>query len=417
MCRGVLSTVNGLYDPLGFAAPVIIEGKALLRDLTADVCDWDTPLPSESVKQWVQWRNSLKELQHLQVSRPYIQASLQAAQRKELCVFSDASVKAIAAVAYLRILDAEGHYHSGFILRKSKACSSSRLLYSSSRALCSLLAADMAEFIISEMYIKLDTVTFFTDSEVVLGYFYNEKCRFHIFAHNRVQRIRICYGPQQWHYVSSEQNSADHATRSVSAGRLKDITWLTGPAFLTKSGSISLDTDTFDLVDARDDVEIRPQVSTLSTAAREVGLKSQRFEHFSSLKSLSWAVACLIHIACLFRKDRDQELDCSKTWHHCVKAYTVDALTQAKHVIIQAVQEETYAKEAQCIRNHEDISKDSPLHKINPIIDEKGLLRIGGCLSQAKIEDEEKNPSILSGRHHIMTLLIKHYHELSQHQG
>lgn len=32
-CRGPLSMVNSLYDPLGFAAPVIIQGKALLWEL------------------------------------------------------------------------------------------------------------------------------------------------------------------------------------------------------------------------------------------------------------------------------------------------------------------------------------------------------------------------------------------------
>lgn len=118
--RRVLSTVNGLYDPLGFAAPVLIQGKALLRDLTVDACDWDTPLPSEKGEQWVQWRKSRKELQHLQVFRPYMQAPLQSAKRRELCVFSDASVKAVAAVAYLRVLDGDGRYHSGFILGKAK---------------------------------------------------------------------------------------------------------------------------------------------------------------------------------------------------------------------------------------------------------------------------------------------------------
>ena len=43
--RGVLSTVNSLYDPLGFLAPITIQGRLLLRDLTKQAEDWDTPLP------------------------------------------------------------------------------------------------------------------------------------------------------------------------------------------------------------------------------------------------------------------------------------------------------------------------------------------------------------------------------------
>ena len=45
--RGVLSTVNSLYDPLGFAAPVITHGRLLLRELSVDSIEWDSPLPED----------------------------------------------------------------------------------------------------------------------------------------------------------------------------------------------------------------------------------------------------------------------------------------------------------------------------------------------------------------------------------
>lgn len=53
--RGVLSTVNSIFDPLGMVAPVTIEGKSLLRALSVDTCDWDAPLPEEKLKQWESW--------------------------------------------------------------------------------------------------------------------------------------------------------------------------------------------------------------------------------------------------------------------------------------------------------------------------------------------------------------------------
>ena len=69
--RGVLSTINSLYDPLGFAAPVIIQDKTLLRELTTDTCDWELPLPSEKEALWVTWRDSLKALSIVRIHRPY----------------------------------------------------------------------------------------------------------------------------------------------------------------------------------------------------------------------------------------------------------------------------------------------------------------------------------------------------------
>ena len=39
--RGVLSVVNSIYDPLGFVAPVTIQGKLFLRNAIAGSSDWD----------------------------------------------------------------------------------------------------------------------------------------------------------------------------------------------------------------------------------------------------------------------------------------------------------------------------------------------------------------------------------------
>lgn len=144
-CRGVLSTVNGLYDPLGFAAPVIIRGKAILQDLTADVQDWDAPLPQEKEETWEQWRDSLFKLQNLQISRPYARNSLLAAPHRELCIFSDASVSAIAAVAYLKILDTNGGCHVGFILGKAKLAPRPDLTIPRLELCAAVLAVEIAE--------------------------------------------------------------------------------------------------------------------------------------------------------------------------------------------------------------------------------------------------------------------------------
>lgn len=50
--RCVLSVVNNIYDPLGFVAPVVIQGKHILRELTQGKGDWDSPLPEEMKVQW-----------------------------------------------------------------------------------------------------------------------------------------------------------------------------------------------------------------------------------------------------------------------------------------------------------------------------------------------------------------------------
>ncbi len=49
---GILSTVNSLYDPLGFVAPVTAHGRFLLRELSKGIDDWDEPLPDKKCREW-----------------------------------------------------------------------------------------------------------------------------------------------------------------------------------------------------------------------------------------------------------------------------------------------------------------------------------------------------------------------------
>jgi hypothetical protein len=73
---------------------------------------------------------------------------------------------------------------------------------------------------------------FWTDSKVVLGYINNEARRFHVFVANRIQRIKQSTDPEQWRYVTSEENPADHASRGLTSEQLMASNWFTGPDFL-----------------------------------------------------------------------------------------------------------------------------------------------------------------------------------------
>ncbi|KAI4833323.1 hypothetical protein KUCAC02_016231, partial [Chaenocephalus aceratus] len=74
-CRGVLSTT---------------------REFMTDGCEWDAPLPKEKLEEWLRWKNSLEDLQGLKIPRTYTSLSFSGAHKKEVCVFCDASTKAIA---------------------------------------------------------------------------------------------------------------------------------------------------------------------------------------------------------------------------------------------------------------------------------------------------------------------------------
>ncbi|KAM4012210.1 uncharacterized protein ACNLHF_005183 [Anomaloglossus baeobatrachus] len=215
--------------------------------------------------------------------------------------------------------------------------------------------------------------------------------------------------------IPTDQNPADHATRAVSAPRLKDTNWLVGPAFLYQPVPTAHETHTHELFEPESDVELQPQVSTLSTTITNRHLDSSRFLRFSTWRSAYRALTCLIHVIRSFKNRQSRPAPC-KGWHRCHKAYTVEELTQAKHAIICCVQHEAYTQTLESLRNHRSVPKDSPLKKLDPFVDTQGLLRVGGRISNAKLENDECTPIIVP-HGHVAFLLVEHYHAQVRHQG
>lgn len=414
--RGVLSTVNSVFDPLGLLAPVTIQGRALLRELTSELSDWDTPLPEDKLKKWENWRDSLQVLKELHVPRTYTPSSLIKVVHTELCVFSDASTKAIGAVAYLRAVQEDGKAEVGLVMGKAKLAPQSEPTIPRLELCAAVLAVEVTDLIREELDLKLDAIRFYTDSKVVLGYIYNVTKRFYTYVHNRVQRIRQSSAPEQWHYVRTEENPADHASRSLPASHLAQSSWFTGPSFLHHPSAETTQTsETFELIEPEKDSEIRPQVRTCATYLEEHGLTSDRFQRFSTFNSLQRAVAFLIHMARSHKYNNDKNSGCTG-WHKCHLPRTVDEMTQAKDVILKAAQRSAFAKELSALRANKVVHTNSPLHKLSPTL-EGNLICVGGRLKHSQLTCEEKNPVILTKDSHISLLLVRHHHEQVRHQG
>ena len=410
--RGVLSVVNSLYDPLGFLAPITIQGRFILRELNTITTDWDEPLPDNMKAEWSKWKDSLQDLQNVQIPRPYTSLSTTNAQRKELCVFADASVKAISAVAYIKLSSPE-NTEVGFVFGKAKLAPQAGLTIPRLELCAAVLAVEVAELVVAEMDIEFESIEYYTDSKVVLGYIYNQSRRFYVFVHNRVQRILQSSRPYQWKYTPSELNPADYGSRSVTAAQLSSTTWLEGPAFLLNSPVQLPAQNTFDLVDPALDTEIRPVVTANLTQVTKPTLSPTLFEKFSNYSGLIRAIAHLIHVAYSFAHT-DHTSSC-RGWHLCQP--TEEELIKAKVCVIKSVQSEYYKDELKCIREETKIPPSSSLWKLHPILDKDGLLRVGGRITQSDLGINFTNPLILPARHHLAVLLIRHYHETVKHQG
>lgn len=95
-----------------------------------------------------------------------------------------------------------------------------------------VLAVERYELIRDEIDAEVEAVKFFLDSKIVLGYICNSTKRFYMYVSNRVIRIRRSTQPDQWHYVPTDLNPAELATRCVPTTQLRHGNWFSGAAFL-----------------------------------------------------------------------------------------------------------------------------------------------------------------------------------------
>lgn len=99
--RVILSQTAKLYDPLGLISPIILRGKLIFQKLWLTSCAWDDVVPKEDALAFRKFRRDLENIEQVKIPRYVLSHD---ACRRELHVFGDASEKAYAAVAYLRIV-------------------------------------------------------------------------------------------------------------------------------------------------------------------------------------------------------------------------------------------------------------------------------------------------------------------------
>ncbi|XP_052714021.1 uncharacterized protein LOC128187654 [Crassostrea angulata] len=93
------------------------------------------------------------------------------------------------------------------------------------------------------------------------------------------------------------------------------------------------------------------------------------------------------------------------------------AFSEAENFIISVVQHSVYSEKIRCISSAQALQRGSTIQALGPVLDEQGILRVGGRLNKLKLDNFEKNPAIIPGSHHIATLLVRHHHDLLKHQG
>ena len=111
---------------------------------------------------------------------------------------------------------------------------------------------------------------------------------------------------------------------------------------------------------------------------------------------------------------------------------TVEDLRQAEDQIIRSVQQKAFGEEIATLKSKKagtnatresrkkeksTMKKSSVLHQLDPFLDDKGILRVGGRMRQSDEVNSVKHPCIRPKTSHVTNLLVRHNHESVEHQG
>ena len=215
--RGILSTMSSVYNPLGFVSPCIVVTKKIFQAECRTKKGWDEPLEDNNARQWTRWLENLSTLEGFKVSRCLLPPHFGPVIEARIHHFCDASMEAYGAVSYLRLQNEDGQVHCSFLMAKSRLAPIRPMSIPRLELAAAVVAVQMDQLLRSEIRMPLCESVFYTDSKIVLQYIKNTRLRLQTFVANRVAIIHDGSSPDQWMYISSEQNPADSLSRGLSA--------------------------------------------------------------------------------------------------------------------------------------------------------------------------------------------------------
>ncbi|XP_073967338.1 uncharacterized protein [Choristoneura fumiferana] len=397
--RAILSTVARLWDNVGLVAPTILYAKLLIQELWLIKCDWDETPPQRIVELWDQFCAELPRLNEIRIPR---HLGVVQGCTAMLLGFGDASERAYGGVVYLRVAN-------GADVTVQLVCSKSKVapLKTASVARLELCAAVLLSKLMRtvldnfEPRYKINQIYAFTDSKIVLCWINSSPHRWQTFVANRVVKIVENVPADCFHHVAGVQNPADCLSRGLSPAKLiGHPLWYQGPPWvLNDPTEWPIKEHDRDAVGEGEIPELKPLAHAVTTDSAESPL------YTLAQRTSSWSKLLRITVyVCRFLKLLPRRATVSRS-----------DLEVAEKKIITSLQNVHFRQDIQNLKNREPCSPT--LQKLHPFLDEDGLIRVGGRLTNAKIDYVQKHPFVFPRRDHVVDMVVDYYHKKHLHAG
>ena len=236
--RKFLSIVATLFSPMGLIAPIILEGKLLMRKLITEyrnenlkVLNWDEPLALQVLNQCM---NYLFKISHMTIPFTRCLKPSAAIGQPTLVIFSDASKESYGAAAYVRWQIEDSNFESFLVMAKSKLSPLKVIVIPRLELNGAVIGARIREFIVREMNFTFEKVYHLTDSGIVQAQIQAESHHFQPFTAVRIGEIQNKTQKDEWFWIPGDVNVADMVTRTDYTIESLTNIWQKGPEFLSK---------------------------------------------------------------------------------------------------------------------------------------------------------------------------------------
>lgn len=412
--REILSHIAKFYDPLGLVGPIIVSAKLIIQKLWSTKMGWDSCLNDELKGFWFDFYESLTVMKPIHIQRNVV-TDTALAKSVQLVGFADAaSSAAYGCCVYLRVVDETGTVKQSLLCSKSRVHPLHQKLTVPRLELnAALLLAKLVAKVYSTMSLKLNIsdVLLFSDSQIVLAWLKIDITKLNIYVANRVKVVLQHTKQFIWSYVSTSVNPADCLSRGVQPHELDGHPlWWTGPSFLLDSSYQLPRGNEFDLPTNLPDLKAGCNGSEFSGATvcsdfeANSSLCLDFLDKYSDINKMQRVLAYVLRFCSNLKSNKNK-----------ANYLLTEELNNAMLMIVKHEQQKYFDAEFKLLTQNKPLK--GSLTSVNPFIDDKGLIRVGGRLDCATIPYSQKHPAVLPNNSRVTKLIINSEHIRNLHAG
>ncbi|XP_029164538.1 uncharacterized protein LOC114935803 [Nylanderia fulva] len=384
---------------MGWLAPVVIRAKILIQTTWLQRLDWDSPLPDQDAHRWRQLLDQLPLLDNIRVTR-WLNTGDDHSQL-QLHGFADASERGYAAVVYIRNAATE-KTSINLLMAKSKVAPVKQVSLPRLELCAAALLTTLMLHVRATLGLTTTPVHLWSDSRVTLHWIRGHSTRWKTFVANRVSQIQTLLPDAQWRHVAGRENPADCASRGVTPAELiNHELWWTGPTWLSGDETAWPGSN----IDVPED-DLPEQRATGLVIKAPVSAEPDLLLRFPTLHRLLRVTAWCRRWLNKARRDAIP----GRLLHP-------DELDVALFRWLRVVQALHFPTDVAAASAGRTSPPRSHLAMLSPVLDDQGVLRVGGRLKHAQLPLDEKHPMIIPAASWLTRLVIDSCHRRTLHGG